>query len=189
MNNRINVKNLHYAKVTVDPATGAFTYDTPKLISNAMQVGFTPTIAEGTLYGDGSISDQISRLTGANISLQLNKMPIEDANIMLGKTKDANGITHDNVSNEAVQVAIGWEVELTGSKSEFIWILNCKAAPMQSEVQQSTDNINYSTDTITFTAMKDPQGDIKLFGETVDSDFLCANTWFASIPPVPPVTP
>ena len=69
--------------------------------------------------------------------------------------------------------------------SEFIWFTRCKAQPIQNEVEQGTDSINFSTDTITITALPDENGDIRLFGETIDKDFKCKDTWFKSVPPVP----
>ena len=185
-NNRFNVKNVHFAKNT-KAAGGTVTRETPRLIAGAMSVTVNPTVASGTLYGDGIISDEISKLTGAGISLEMNKIPTDIVNEIYGKTKDANGVTCDSITDEAVEFSLGWEVELTGGQSEFIWFTRCKAQPMQSEVKQGTDSINFSTDTCAITAMPDEEGRIKMFGETVDEEFTLATTWFKSIPPKPAV--
>lgn len=186
MNNRINVKNVHYAKNTVSEG-GVITRGTPTLISGAMKISANPKVASGNQYGDGALSDEVSKLTGCDISLEMNKIPTSILNEIFGKEKDSNGITHDNVSNQSVEFSIGWEFELTGGQSEFIWFTRCKAQPKQDEVQQSTDNVNFSSDTLTITALPDENGDVRLFGETVDKTFKCATTWFKSVPPTPPV--
>lgn len=185
-NNRFNVKNVHFAKNT-KATGGTVTREKPRLIAGAMSVTVNPTVASGTLYGDGVISDEVAQLTGAGISLEMNKIPTEIVNEIYGKTKDDNGITYDSVKDEAIEFSLGWEVELTGGQSEFIWFTRCKAQPMQSEVQQRTDSINFSTDTCTITAMPDEEGRIRMFGETVDAEFKCKDTWFASIPPEPTI--
>lgn len=183
-NNRFNVKNIHYAKNTPG-ASGEVTRGKPIKIAGAMKVSVNPTVSSGKLFGDGIVADEITKLTGAGISLEMNKIPTEVVNELYGKEKDSvTGITKDNISNEPIEFSLGWEVELTGGGSEFVWFTKCKAQPIQNEVQQGTDNINFSTDTLNLTAMPDENGDIRLFGETIDSDFKCADTWFKSIPPI-----
>lgn len=183
-NNRFNVKNIHYVKNTLGEG-GQVTRDTPKKIAGAMKVSVNPTIANGKLYGDGAVSDEITKLTGAGISLEMNKIPTEVINELFGKIKDpATGITKDNTDDEPIEFSLGWEVELTGGGSEFVWFTKCKAQPIQNEVQQGTDNINFSTDTLNITAMPDENGDVRLFGETIDTSFKCETTWFKTVPPV-----
>lgn len=184
MNNRINVKNVHYAKNTHTEA-GEIKRDTPKFIAGAMKVSANPKIATGQLYGDGALSEDMAKLTGCDISLEMNRIPTEILNEMFGRQKDSNGIVRDSVTNESVEFSLGWEVELSGGNSEYIWFTRCKAQPPQSEVQQGTDSINFSTDTLTITAMPDENGDVRLYGETIDADFKCGDTWFDSVPPVP----
>ena len=182
-NNRFNVKNVHYAVNTTNEG-GEVTRGTPKKIAGAMKVSVNPTVSNGKLYGDGVVSDEVTKMTGAGISLEMNKIPTDVVNEIFGKTKDpTTGITKDNSDNEPIEFSLGWEVELTGGCSEFVWFTKCKAQPIQNEVQQGTDNINFSTDTLNITAMPDENGDIRLFGETIDKTFKCANTWFKSIPP------
>ena len=184
MNNRINVKNVHYAKNTTDES-GVVTREKPKSIAGAMKVSTNPKLATGQLYGDGALSEDVSKLTGCDISVELNRIPTEIQNEIFGKIKDENGIVRDSVENESIEFSFGWEVEVSGGNSEFIWFTRCKAQPIQNEVEQGTDSINFSTDTITITALPDENGDIRLFGETIDKDFKCKDTWFKSVPPVP----
>lgn len=183
-NNRFNVKNVHYAINKVAEG-GTVTRETPVLIAGAMKVSVNPTVATGKLYGDGIVTDEITKLTGAGISLEMNKIPTEVINVIFNRKKDiGTGITKDSIANEPIEFSLGWEVELTGGHSEFVWFTKCKATPIQSEVQQSSENMTFSTDTMTITAMPDENGDIRLFGETVDKGFKCKDTWFKSIPPV-----
>lgn len=184
---RVNAKNLHYAMNTT--VNGAVTRGTPSIMSEIMKITVNPTVATGKLHGDGAQVSNASKLTGATIALNVTKIPSDVLNAILGRTKDANGIVKDNKADVMKEFSLGWEVELDNGGSEFIWFTKCKAQPIQSEVQQSEDNITYSTDTLNITAMPDENGDVKLFGETIDTGFKCATTWFLTVPPVEPVTP
>ena len=87
MNNRINVKNVHYAKNTTDES-GVVTREKPKSIAGAMKVSTNPKLATGQLYGDGALSEDVSKLTGCDISVELNRIPTEIQNEIFGKIKD-----------------------------------------------------------------------------------------------------
>lgn len=184
--NRYNIKNFYYGTITISES-GQITRNTPKHIPGMEKVAVNYKLATGQLYGDGVLREDKSKLTGAEIALDMNKLPTEHEIIIFGKTKDVNGIVHDNESDEPIGIYIGWEVELTGKASEFIWFTNCKAKPNNKEYNQSTDNINFSKDTLLVTAMPDENGDVRLFGETIDKTFKCKTTWFNSCPPIPPV--
>lgn len=181
--NRFNVKNFHYGVIKKN-TDGTITREKPVAIPGMEKVAVNYKIATGQLYGDGALVEDASKLAGAEIALDLNKLPTKDEIVILGKTKDDNGIVHDNKSDQAVGICIGWEVELTGGESEFIWFTNCIAKPNNKEYQQSTDNITFSKDTLLVTAMPDENGDVRLFGETLDTTFKCAETWFETCPPV-----
>lgn len=184
-NYRINVKNIYYALNTKDE-DGSVTRETPQIMAEAMKVSVNPKVAAGKLYGDGKLVEDVNKLTGAEIALDATIMPTEIISELFGRTKDSGGVTKDNIADEAVEFSIGWEVELSNKQSEFVWFTKCKAQPLQSEIQQSEENVNFSTDTINIVAMPDENGDIRLFGDTTDPDFKCKDTWFASVPPVPP---
>lgn len=184
---RINVKNLHIAMNTRN--NGVVTRSVPTKMAEAMKVSVNPKVAAGNLYGDGGIVADTAKPTGATIAVDATKIPTNIINMIFNRTKDTNGITKDSKTNLSNEFSVGWEVELDDGNSEFVWFTKCKAQPMQSEVQQSEDNVKYSTDTLNITAMPDENGDIRLFGETLDQEFKCATTWFASVPPEPPVTP
>ncbi len=184
---RINAKNLHYAMNTT--TNGAVTRGTPAIMAEIMKITVNPKVATGQLYGDGAQVADAAKLTGATIALDMTKIPTDVVNTILGRSKDTNGIVKDNKADVMKEFSLGWEVELDNGGSEFIWFPKCKAQPIQSEVQQSEDNVTFSTDTLNITAMPDENGDIRLFGETGDLDFKCAATWFLTVPPVAPVTP
>ena len=148
---KINVKNVHFAEITETEST--ITHGTPELVAGAMEVVRTPTIATGQLFGDGKISDSNSKKTAYQIQIQHNRIPSKWRRIMEGTTI-VTGVESGTSSDVPKPVAVGWEVEKTNGESELIWFLYCKATPTEERVQQSTENITYSTDTLTLTALE-----------------------------------
>ena len=148
---KINVKNVHFASIV--ETTGAITYGTPELVAGAMEIVRTPTVATGQLYGDGKVSRSTSKKVAYQIQLQHNRIPAKWRRIMEGTTL-TTGVESGTSSDVPAPVAIGWEVEKTNGESELIWFLYCKATPIEERVQQSQENITYSTDTLTLTALE-----------------------------------
>ena len=97
--NRINIQNAVYCKLLTDES-GSTTYDEPKSLSPAMQVQLTATLASGILHGDGVQQENIAKITGISMVLDVNKIPIEDRAIILGN-KYENGILEEVGGDEA----------------------------------------------------------------------------------------
>ena len=104
--NRININNAVYCKMLTDEA-GSTTYDEPKSLSPAMQVQLTTTLATGVLHGNGVQQENIAKITGISMVLDVNKVPIEDRAVILGN-KYENGILEEVEGDEAPYIAVGY---------------------------------------------------------------------------------
>lgn len=150
---KINVQNVHLAEITKSPE-GAITHSKPEHVVGAMQIGRNPQLATGQLYGDGKITHDTSRKVRYEINVDLNKLPTKWRRYMEG-VKVTTGVESGTSKDEPNPFAIGWEVEKTGGEKELIWFVYCLANPIQETTRQSEDNINYSTDSITISALED----------------------------------
>lgn len=150
---KINVKNVHLAEITKSPE-GVITHSTPEHVAGAMEIGKVPQLATGQLYGDGKISKETSRKVKYQITVSLNKLPTKWRRYIEG-VKVINGVESGTSKDEPKEFAIGWEVEKTGGQKELIWFIYCLAEPIQEQNRQSEENINYSTDSITISALED----------------------------------
>lgn len=146
MEYKINVKNVHFAEIT--EIDGVLDFGDPEHVAGAMEIGRTPQIAEGQLYGDGKIAHSTSRKTAYEITLSQNKLPSKWRRYMEGVTI-VNGVESGTSKDEPKPLAMGWEVEKTGGQKELIWFLYGKANPVSDTTTQSEENINYSTDSVT----------------------------------------
>lgn len=150
---KINVQNVHLAEITESPE-GAIEFGVPEHVVGAMQIGKNPQIASGQLYGDGKIQKQTSRKVRYELAFDLNKLPTKWRRYMEGVTV-VNGVESGTSKDDPKPFAIGWEVEKTGDEKELIWFIYCLSNPIQETVRQSEDNTNYSTDSITISALED----------------------------------
>lgn len=164
---KINVEDFHLAEIDESPE-GTLTFGTPEHIVGLMEVGRVPQIAAGQLYGDGKVSQINSKKTAYQITINHNKLPSKWRRYMEG-TQYNEGVESGTSKDEPKPFAMGWTVTKTNGKKEMIWFLYCKAEPIQETVQQSEDNINYSTDSITITALEhDSLGRFYTFIDTED---------------------
>lgn len=152
MDYKINVQNVHLAEITESPE-GTITFSVPEHVAGAMEIGRKPNTSSGQLYGDGKVSHTTSKKNSFEITINMNKVPSKWRRYMEGVTV-VNGVESGTSKDEPKPFAIGWEVEKTGGKKELIWFLYCKANPIEETVRQSEENINYSTDSVTITAIE-----------------------------------
>lgn len=150
---RINVKNLYMAKATKQE-DGQVVFDKPEHIIGMEKISRKTQMASGKLHGDGKIRKNSIKKSGYELSLSLNNLPSEWRNYLEGTTFTDGGVEYATSKDIPNYFAIGWEVEKTGGFSEFVWFPFCQAQPIEQETQQTEDNINYSTDSITILALE-----------------------------------
>ena len=165
---KINVQNVHLAEIT--EAAGEITHGTPEHVAGAMEMGRTPQLSTGQLYGDGKITHKSAKKVAYQLTANLNKLPTKWRRYMEGVQVTA-GVESGTSKDEPKPFAIGWEVEKTGGEKELIWFLYCVAEPVQQTVRQSEENLNYSTDSVTITALEDDSlGRYYTFIDSEDAD-------------------
>ena len=73
--NRINITEPVYAKLLTDTADGV-TYDEVRSLGKAMQVQLTPSVSSGVLYGNGVQQENIAKMNGLAMVMDVNKLAI-----------------------------------------------------------------------------------------------------------------
>lgn len=183
--NRINVSNLVYAKLISDSASGV-SYGEVKQIAPVMKVGVTPAIAKGVNYGDGRQTENLGKLTGLTVALDTNKIPIETTADLMGH-EYTDGVLIEKDGDEPPLIAVGYKVENTQEKNEYVWLLKGRAQQANQEVKQKTENIDFSNDTININFWpREYDKQLRFYGDTANASFTTnqAEAWFLN----PPVT-
>lgn len=171
--NRINVARLVYCLLLTDTAEGT-TYGPVKPFGKAMQIQLTPQVATGTLYGDGNKEEDVGMLKGIAVAVDTNKVFAETRAEIMGNTI-VDGIVIEKAGDQPPDIAVGYEVEQLGGTKEQVWLLKGKAQPGNQTIQQSTDNLNFSTDSTTINFIpRESDSQIRFFGDTANTDYTAA---------------
>lgn len=181
---RVNVKNLVYALIISDTEEKTV-YGEVKRFASARQIQISPTIAQGDLYGDGAKEKSYSKITGYDIQVDVNKVPIEVRADLYGHRVTPDGILVINENDKSKEFAFGYEVEQTGATREVCWLLKCSAQPFGNTTQQSETNINYSTDSLKISCVKRlSDGNFQALGDTAFESFTeeMAETFLDTVP-------
>lgn len=153
---RVNVENAKYALVSTNTAS-TYTIGTTKNLKGLMEADISFSLASGVLYGDGAIAENISQITGAAVTINLNKLDIDARAEIMGHAY-TNGILEVSAGDTPPDIALYFEMPSSSGTKEQIWLLLGKAAPSNIAGTQRTENINFSTDsaTINFRAIEKP---------------------------------
>lgn len=181
---RINVRNAKYALVKENTIESYTLESEMHLLPGLRDIDLAIQLATGTLYGDGVIEENSSKVTGATLKLGINKIAIEDRARMTG-AKITNGIMDVTTDDVAPYIALYLETESSkaGGK-EQMWLLCGQAQPIGIAGQQSETNVNYSTDTMTIQCVcRKKDNKVLRLGDTENAAFTEEmSTDFASNP-------
>ncbi|MBP3617930.1 MAG: hypothetical protein J6J38_07825 [Lachnospiraceae bacterium] len=144
---RINVQNAAYA-VLKENTTSAYEMDEIHPLPGLRSIDLSLLMASGTLYGDGVVDENVDKITGAQLKIDINKIPIEDRARMNGAHYD--GFMDVTTDDKAPEVAFYFETESSkkGGK-EQLWLVCGKVQPIGMAAKQTEDNVTFSTDTMT----------------------------------------
>lgn len=181
---RMNVKNLVYAKLLTDTETGT-TYGDIKKFADARQIQVTPTIASGDCYGDGAKKKSQSKITGYEVTTDVNKAQVDVRADLFGHKFTPDGELIIGNDDKPIEFAFGYEIEQTEGNRELVWLLKCTAQPYAYTVQQTEGDVKYASDSIKITSiMRESDNNFQLIGDTNNSTFTDekANAFLSTVP-------
>jgi len=84
---KINIRGFRYAVIEKD-MPDITQYGAINKIPGAMTIGITPSVARGDLFGDGIKTVSVQKLTGIELAVELNKVPLADRAVWQGNKID-----------------------------------------------------------------------------------------------------
>lgn len=185
MGYRINVKNCQRAAVTAD-TTSSYTIGTPVAMPTLRTVDITFKSASGELYGDGEIVSNKTKMTGATLKLDIDKLTLDDKVALMGATKTAKGTLPIKTTDTTPKVAIYFEMEHDDGGYEAVWLLVGQAEPINISGAQQESNVNYSTESVNINFIRrEKDKTVLVIADTDDSNFTVANqTAFKASPDI-----
>ena len=108
---KFNLKNVHYAKMTVN-TQGVITYDTPVHIPGAVSLSLDPQGESSPFYADGIVYYRSTNNKGYSGTLEMALIPDSFRKDILQEVQDMNGVlVEDATEREQVHFALLFEFD------------------------------------------------------------------------------
>lgn len=184
----IGLKNL-YAALLTDEAL--MTYAAPVKLAPAIEANVTPSFQNATLYGDDRAIEEASSLESIEVELNVADLAPEHYELLMGVTKNADGVIIDNVNDVSPYVALMFELpKADGTKKLYVYYKG-KFNPPATEAKTKGESVEFQTPTISARFLAVENGDWRAHLDTadVDADAAVIAAWY-NAPYVPtPVAP
>lgn len=175
---KYNLKNVHYAKRTLDDKA-VIAYEKPVPIKGGVSISLD---AEGSIepfYADGIVFYKSSSNNGYNGDLEVALIPEAFRLDILGEQLDEKKVMVENANAEQGEFALLFEFD--GDQKAIRHVLyNCSATRPSMEGKTKEDTIEPNTETLTISATAGEDGNIKAkTGDTTDADTY--KSWYESV--------
>lgn len=181
---RMNLSRIVYAPLTKDDDTNC-TYSDVKTFGGPQEIQIAPKVAAGDCYEGGVLTENISKVTGYDITVAVSKLQIGVHAEIMGHKFTTKGEMIDSKKDQPIYFALGYEIEQTSNKRELVWLLKCIAQPFSTSTKQSEGNISFGQDSIKITTVnREFDGNFRLIGDTNNSTFTdtMAETFLDEVP-------
>ena len=115
----IGLKNLHYAVLTSDTASGV-EYETPVRLESAISLDIQDNTEQVTFYSDDKVEEVINAFAGKEVTLELGYLPNElEAKITGNNYNTQTGIFSQNANAVAPEIALLFEAPKSNGSSRY----------------------------------------------------------------------
>lgn len=177
-NMTLGLRDLYYA--VMEEQDGVETYETPEKLAEAMTAELSVNVAEGKLYADDAISEDVKKFTSGTIKLGIKELVAKAVAKLLGQKVDGNNVVWAGGDDEPPYVAIGFRAKKTGGKFKYVWLLKCKFKVPGEKYQTEGESITFNTPEIEGTILlnKDNRWKADIVAKETDA---VAQTWFDAV--------
>lgn len=147
---KYGLSNVYYAKATIDPSTGAATYDTPVAIKGAVNLSLEPQGELSPFYADNIKYYIVSNNSGYEGDLEIALIPDSFRKDILGEIEDTNGILVETTEATAQPFALLFQFEGDDKATRHVFY-NCTAtrptvagATKEDSTEVQTETLNLS---------------------------------------------
>lgn len=178
---KYGLRNVYYAKATLDLETNKYTYGTPKKLPGARNLTLSPNGESSDFYADDVVYFADTANQGYEGDFELAVVPADFLVDILGQEKDSNGALIENADAVASPFALGFEVQ-GDKKGRRTWLFNCTAArPNQDAATQETSKTP-TTETLSIKVLpRITDKAVKATLELTDENTSAFNSFFTSV--------
>ncbi|MDV3428359.1 MAG: Ig-like domain-containing protein [Bacillota bacterium] len=175
---QIGLEHLVYAIMHDD----GITYDTPKLLSPAIEAKITPKTNSDTLYADDKSVENATTLGEIDVELNTQDIPLQAQADLLGHKIDAKGILVHNGTDDTPYVAIGFKSKKGDNSYRFVWLLKGRFQEIEEDYKTKEDKANFATPTLKATFVTRDDDNWKFIADQnngMDADTM--EHWFDAV--------
>lgn len=185
----VGLKNLHVAKIT-EAEDGSITYAAPVKLKNAIDSKITPSVDTQNIFADDTVAEIISVFSSVDVEFTLAELGSENYGLLLGKTKDTNGVYTDSASDEAPYFALGFESKKSNGESRLVWMYKGRFQAIEESYTTQADKADFQTQPVKGTFVKRSDGKWRVKAESDDAGLGASvvQNWFTTVYETP-VTP
>lgn len=176
---KFGLRNTHYAKASLDMATGVVSFDTPKPIPGSVNLSLDPQGDMDPFYADDMVYYTSTSNNGYEGDLEVAIIPDSFLQDILKEVEDANGVIEENSDVEPEHFALLFEFSGDARKIRhcLYW---CTAKRPKVEGQTNEDKKNIKTDTLSIKSTPLPNGKVKVkTGPNTEASVY--NNWYSAV--------
>jgi phi13 family phage major tail protein len=183
MPERQSLRNVHYALLLDDPATGMDRpmYKKPQRLAGAVNEKVSPTSNQEKLWADDGVFDISSMLGDIALEIELATLPIKAQAVLLGH-EYKNGVMTMKDTDEPPYLAIGFMSQYRPGLFRLVWLLKGKFSLLADDYATATDAAAWRSAKLTGTFVKrDRDGMWQAVADTNEGFNGGAEGWFNSV--------
>lgn len=176
---KFGLRNAHYAKATLDMATGVVSFGTPKPIPGSVNLSLDPQGDMEPFYADDMVYYTSTTNNGYEGDLEVAIIPDEFLQDILKEEEDENGVIIENSDVEPEHFALLFEFsgDVRKVRHCLYW---CTATRPKIEGQTNEDKKNIKTDTLSIKSTPLPNGKVKVkTGPNTATSVY--NNWYSAV--------
>lgn len=178
---QVGLRDLHYALLTKDDATG-ITYGAPVKIAGLINAKISPKVNTSVLYADDGPDETASALGEITVELQVKDLDLTTQAALLGHTVGTDKVMLKNADDVAPYVAIGFRSVKSNGKFRYVWLYKGKFQLPEQEYKTKEDNPEFQTAAIAGTFIKRSNDNLwQAIGDEDDTGFTKGATWFTEV--------
>ena len=140
------------------------------VLGKLVSANLTVNLASGELYADDALAEQLSEFASGSIAMETDDLTDENAGVVYGCTVSEKMVTY-NKNDTAPRGSLGYYKVLMRSGKKYFkayFYPLVRAALGNDNAQTRGSNINFTTESTTFTVFADDNGDWRMT-ETFDT--------------------
>lgn len=167
--------------VAVETSDGV--YDTPKKISPGTNATVTPNYQIVTQYGDDRAVEIAEAMGDIDIEIGVTDLTPDDYALLLGKTKNADGVIEDSADDTPPYLALGFRLPKNNGAFRYYWYYKGRFTPPTNTHTTKGENLEFQAQTITgkFLAREDGKWRAHCDSDDVDIGAGITDAWFTKV--------